>query len=118
MDAGGKAGEMPVGGRIAVLVIDQHEIAVAAEAAFLLHHAGAGRHHRRSDGHAEIDALVHAAVAEDRVEAHAEAGGDARAVHRRLHQHALGALAVRVEIVRRFAVRLVAIECDRASADM
>ena len=79
--------------------------------------ASARRHHRRSDRHREIHALVHAGIAEDGMEAHAEAGRDARAVHRRLHQHALGGLALGVEIIRRLVgIGLIAVERDVLAA--
>src|SRR3546814_5344661 len=45
----------------------------------------------------EIHALVHAGIAEQGMQPHAEAGGEPRAVHRRTHQPFLRGLAACVE---------------------
>src|SRR5690606_3551094 len=74
---------MRIGRGVAVGMLDAHILAVAAVPAGHLDDAVAGRLDRRADGGAEITALVHQAVAEDRMAPHAELGAQPRAVDRR-----------------------------------
>ncbi len=64
---------MAIGRRITVVVVDDHEVAVAVDLAGDLNHAGAGGHDGRAIRHREVDALVHAGITQHRMEAHAEA---------------------------------------------
>ncbi len=96
-DMGDDPAHMGIAGAHVAGVADLDVIAVAAMPAGIAHHAVGGGHDRRSHRRAIIDALVHAAVTQDRVEAHAEAGGLVRALDRHLHLAALLAGAGGVE---------------------
>ena len=111
--------QMPVRRLVRRGVADAHVAPVSAVPADELDDAVARRHHRRAGRRAEIDAAMHARIAEHRMAAPAVARGDARAVDRRLHQHALAAPALRREVVggvvvaRREAVELLALARER-----
>ena len=106
---------MGVAGLQTVRVTDPDPVAIAAPAAGLDDDAVGGGDHRRAVAHREVDALVHALIAGDRVAAHAEVGGDARAVDRGLHHAGTDVAARLVEILGfRRTRRLEAIEADTA----
>src|SRR5207249_4290220 len=76
MQAAGEGAQMAVGGGVLRAVLDFDVVAVARDPAGAGHDAIAGSVDRGSDRCAEIDAAMHAAVAEERVQPHAEARGD------------------------------------------
>src|SRR3546814_203970 len=106
----GEAGRVGVGGLDLAVVADADVVAVAAVALGHLHHAVASRHDRRPARGGEVHALVHLGVAENRVPALAEAGGQAGAVDRRAHQRLADAAAVGAEEVGDAAGRFEAVE--------
>src|SRR5665213_25404 len=67
-------------------VPDAQPGAVAAPDPGFDHHAVARRQHRRADRSGEVDALMHAAVAEDGMQPHPEDRTDPRALDRRAQQ--------------------------------
>ena len=73
MQARREARQMAISGRVAVAVIEQHEIAVTAGPPAELTVPAPAAITGVPDRHGEIDALVHARVAQHRMEAHAEA---------------------------------------------
>ena len=93
--------KVSVRGLVGRAVPDADIFSVPAVPADELDDAVARRHHRRSGGRAEIDAAMHARVAEHRMTAPAEGRRDARAVDRRFHQHALTAPPFGREVVGR-----------------
>src|SRR5690606_2366751 len=81
-DALGETGHVRVRGAVLVGMPDADVIAIAAVAPGDLDPAVARGVDRRPGRRGEVDALVHAVVAEDRVAAHAEARRQAGAVDR------------------------------------
>src|SRR5262249_51540972 len=79
---GDDAAHMRIGRSELGVVADADVIAVGAVPAGLLDHAIARSLDRRAGGRTEIDAFVHGAIAQDRMIARAEAGGEARPVDR------------------------------------
>src|SRR3546814_14196696 len=69
-----------------VAVIDLHIFAVPAVPADEFDATRCFREDRRSAGGTEIDALVHPRIAEQRMQAHAEARGTPSAIDRGAHQ--------------------------------
>ena len=81
-------GQMPVAGREPVAVVDLDHLAVAALPAGDRDVAVGGRAHRIAGLAAEIQAGVHRGRADERIDAHAEAGGYFHLAHDRLaHRH-------------------------------
>ena len=100
-DALREAQHVSVGGVIAVGVADADVVAVLALAARLLDDAGARREHGRAGRGRPVDAGVHALLVQQRMEAHAEAGGEPHvlAAHRPAHQELLRVVAILVVVV-------------------
>src|SRR5690606_18141634 len=90
------AAHMPIAGAGAAAMVELDVIAEAAGAAGDRHHAVADRMDGRAIAAAEIDAAVHAAIAEDRMAPHPEGRGHA-AVRRAHHAAAPFADARRLE---------------------
>src|SRR3546814_539858 len=78
-------------------VIDLHIFAVPAVPADEFDATRCCREDRRSAGGTEIDALVHPRIAEQRMQAHAEARGQPSAIDRGAHQALLRRLAAGIE---------------------
>src|ERR1700690_2186315 len=81
--APGETADMAIGRAELRGVLDADVVAVAREGSDLLDHAVACGIDRRADGRAEIHTLVHQAVAQDGMHAHAEARGDLGPIDRR-----------------------------------
>ncbi len=108
---------MAVGGLVAVGVADADVLAVAAFDPGLLDDAVAGGENRRSGRRAPVDAGMLLDVAEQRMVAAAEAGGDHAVGDRLAHQELLRALAGLVVVVDDIVVGcLVAVELARLAA--
>src|SRR5690606_6532342 len=95
----GVARQVGVAGLPAAIVAEPDPVAVTAPAARLDRHPVAGGIDRRAGSGAEVDALVHAAIAVDRVPAHAEPGGHPRPVDGGAQQEAFDVLTGLVEVV-------------------
>ena len=108
-DALGEGALVIVGGLVAVGVADDRLAAIAARPARLLDHAVARGDDRRAARRRPVDAGMHAAVAQDRMAAHAEAGPELAVRHRIAQQELARALAVRIEIVDRAIRHLEAV---------
>src|SRR5260221_7393724 len=80
VETGRKSRQVAIGGGIAVAVVDQHKVAVAVLHAHEGDRACSRRHDRRADGNTEVDSLMHARVAEDRMKTHTKTARDASAV--------------------------------------
>ena len=103
---------MAVGGAVVAVVAQADVVAVAVVPAGELHHAVAGGEDRRARRRGEVDALVHAGVAEDRVEPHAERRGDAGPVDGRAEQRLAQRPALAVEIAGAPVAPLEAVGLD------
>ena len=97
MQAGRIAAHMAIGGRVLRCVLDADIVAVTRGGPDHLYYAIACGIDGRADWGAEIDALMHHAVAQDRIDAHAEAGGDLGAVDGRAQQGLADRVALRIE---------------------
>ena len=84
---------MGVGGRVLVVVLELDVVAVAVDPPGLNHGAVAGGIDRGAARRGEIDPLVHARVAEDRMQPHAEPRAEPRPVNRRAQQRLAGVFA-------------------------
>ena len=91
---------MGIAGHQIAGVLDHDIAAMAAMPAGEADDAVGRRHDRRAIGGAEVDALVHPRIAEQRMHPHAEFGGDPRAVDRDMHAVAPLAGAARIEPLR------------------
>src|SRR5690606_4767850 len=94
-----------IGRFVAIAVPDPHEAPVAGVPFGFLDDAVARRHDRRPARRAPVDAGMKLGVAEDRVAARAETGGELAAAHRLAQQKLLRTLAGLVEIVDVAVVR-------------
>src|SRR5260221_349167 len=118
LQAAGKPAEMTVGGGVFLIMLDLDVVAVARNLAGEGNDAVPGGVDRRSNHRAEIDAAMHAAVAEDRVEAHAEAGGQSGTVDRSTQQWLADVFAHSIEKAGLTIRRRVAVEPQpRAAQD-
>ena len=116
-DALAEAQHVAVGGVIAVGMADAHVVAVLALAARLLDDAAAGGEDGRAGRGGPVDAGVHAPLVEQRMEAHAEAGGEADvAAHRAAHEELLRVVAPLVVVVDDPVRRTIPVETIGFSA--
>ena len=108
---------MGVRGAVLAGVSDADVLAVAAVALGDLHFAGARGVDRRAGRRGEVDALVHAVVAQDRMPAHAEPRRQAGAIDRGAHQELAQALAGTVEVGDAPVGQLEAVAFEQAAVD-
>src|SRR5690606_32830311 len=97
--AAGEPRQVSIAGLPAAGVTDADPVAIAAPATGLDDHAVGGGEHRGAARRGEVGALVHAAIAGNRVAADAVVGADPRAVDRRAQQEAPDILALGVEVL-------------------
>src|SRR5262249_42621943 len=120
LDAVGKPLHVSVGGLVSVGVADADIVAVLSPRSGKFDDPVAGRHDRGSRRAAPVDAVVHSLDGQDRVLAHAEAGGEAYvlAAHRPAHEKlarraAFGVVEVDDAVRRAEAVELVGLAAGR-----
>src|SRR3569623_3129533 len=112
----GEARHVAISGADVLVVLNDHEVAVAAHPALELDHAVAGGVDRRAAGRRVVHALVRAHATQDRMHAAgAEARGDAGEVHRNAQERLLDRAAVLAEPAVA-AVGLLAAEPGKAIA--
>src|SRR5258708_40034417 len=118
MQAAGKPAEMTVGGGVFLIMLNLDVVAVARNPAGAGNDAVPGGVDGSPNHRSEIDAAMHAAIAEDRVEPHAEAGGQSGAVDRSTQQWLADVFAHSIEKAGLTIRRRVAVEPQpRAAQD-